>query len=115
MVEATDLITLSDGVWLWQAYDPATKADHCSTAVKSGERLYLVDPIRLAPAVLAELKTHGTANAVLVTKLKNKSAKRKCFILYNVLKKALSEFFSSGVASVMNAWPIFSYPAEQVE
>jgi hypothetical protein len=67
MVEATDLATLADGLWLWQAYDPAMKADLSSSAVKCGNRLFLIDPIPLAPAALAELKTHGTADAVLVT------------------------------------------------
>jgi len=67
MVEATDLITLGNGLWLWQAYDPATKADLSSSAVRNGDQLILVDPIPLAPAAVAKLKSLGTVSAVIVT------------------------------------------------
>jgi glyoxylase-like metal-dependent hydrolase (beta-lactamase superfamily II) len=67
MIEATDLVSLGDGLWLWQAYDPAIKADLSSSAAKSGDRLFLIDPIPLAPAPLAELRRLGTAAGVLVT------------------------------------------------
>ena len=50
MAEASDLD--SSGPWrlFWQVYDPAVKADLFSTAVKSRQPLFLVDPIPLAPA-----------------------------------------------------------------
>lgn len=67
MIEAADLISLGDLLWLWQAYDPAVKADLSSSAAKSGGRLFLIDPIPLAPAPLAELTAHGTVAGVLVT------------------------------------------------
>ena len=67
MIEATDLVSLGDLLWLWQAYDPAVKADLSSSAAKSGGHLFLVDPIPLAPAPLAELTAHGTVAGVLVT------------------------------------------------
>jgi glyoxylase-like metal-dependent hydrolase (beta-lactamase superfamily II) len=67
MVEATDLANLADGVWLWQAYDPTVKADLFSSAVKNGDRLFLVDPIPLGSTALAELKRQGTVVAVLIT------------------------------------------------
>ena len=67
MIEAADLISLGDLLWLWQAYDPAVKADLSSSAAQSGGRLFLIDPIPLAPAPLAELTAHGSVAGVLVT------------------------------------------------
>ena len=67
MIEATDLSTLSDFLWLWQAYDPAVKSDLFASAVKNVAGLFLIDPIPLAPAPLAELMAHGQVAGVLVT------------------------------------------------
>jgi hypothetical protein len=67
MVEAADLISLGNGAWLWQAYDPVMKTDLSSSAVKIHNHLFLVDPISLAPDALAELKTLGPVNAILVS------------------------------------------------
>lgn len=67
MMEATDLVSLGNSLWLWQAYDPAVKADLFATAAKSGERLFLIDPILLAPAPLAELGAHGDVAGILVS------------------------------------------------
>ncbi len=67
MIEAADLISIGNSLWLWQAYDPAVKADLSSSAAKSGSRLFLIDPIPLAPAPFAELTAHGTVAGVLVT------------------------------------------------
>ena len=67
MVEATDLVILGNGLWLWQAYDPTTKADLSSSAVKNDDLLFLVDPIPLAPAAFDELKGLAPVSAILVT------------------------------------------------
>lgn len=67
MTEAADLVSLGNSLWLWQAYDPAVKADLSSSAAKSRDRLFLIDPIPLAPAPLAELTAHGRFASVLVT------------------------------------------------
>ena len=67
MTEADDLLSLSDLLWLWQAYDASVKADLFATAAKSRGRLFLIDPIPLAQARLAELMTHGSAAGILVT------------------------------------------------
>ena len=67
MIEAVDLVSLGNLLWLWQAYDPAVKADLSSSAAKSEGRLFLIDPIPLAPAPLAELSANGTVAGVLVT------------------------------------------------
>ena len=62
-----DLSALGNALWLWQAYDPAVKSDLFSSAAKVGGRLFLVDPIPLAVAPLAELMVQGEVAGVLVT------------------------------------------------
>jgi len=67
MIKSADLSPLTDCLWLWQAFDPAVKSDLFASAVKTAQGLFLIDPIPLAPAPLAELKTHGPLAGVLVT------------------------------------------------
>jgi glyoxylase-like metal-dependent hydrolase (beta-lactamase superfamily II) len=67
MIEAADLVSLGGSLWLWQAYDPEVKADLSSSAALSGGRLFLIDPIPLAPNPLAELTAHAPTASVLVT------------------------------------------------
>ena len=67
MIEATDLVSLGNCLWLWQAYDPALKSDLFSSAAKCGGRLFLIDPIPLAAGPLAELTADGDVAGVLVT------------------------------------------------
>ena len=67
MIAAADLVSLGDGLWLWQAYDPAVKSDLFSSAAKSGGHLLLIDPIPLAPGPRAELMAQGEVAGVLVT------------------------------------------------
>jgi len=86
MIEAADLITLGEGVWLWQAYDPAMKADLSSTAVRSRDRLFLIDPMPLAPAALTELRAHGAVDGVLIT---NSNHPRAAVAFANQLNAAI--------------------------
>lgn len=67
MIEAADLFSLGGSLWLWQGYDPAVKAYLSSSAVLNGGRLFLIDPIPLAPPPLAELTAHGTVGGMFVT------------------------------------------------
>ena len=67
MLEAAELQQVTRSIWLWQAYDPAIKSDLFSCALLTPIGLFLVDPIRLAPAAFAELKTGGRPAGVLVT------------------------------------------------
>ncbi len=62
-----DLLRLSHSLWIWQAYDPAVKSDLFSSAVRTGEALFLVDPIPLPAASLAEITSAATVAAILVT------------------------------------------------
>lgn len=67
MLSAPDLLHLSDSLWLWQVYDPAVKADLFATAVKNGETLFVIDPVPLAPAAMADLLSAPLERAVLLT------------------------------------------------
>ncbi len=67
MTEAADLQPLNDRLWLWQIYDPAAKCDLFSTAVRIGDRLFLVDPVPLGAGALAELTARGTICSIIVT------------------------------------------------
>ena len=74
MPPASDLLRLSDSLWLWQMYDPAVKSDLFSTAIKTEARLFLIDPIPLANHCLEELAVPMGATSVLVTNLNHPRA-----------------------------------------
>lgn len=74
MPQAADLLRLSDSLWLWHAYDPAVKSDLFSTAIKTDVRLFLIDPIPLAPFYLEEMAVPIGVASVLVTNLNHPRA-----------------------------------------
>lgn len=66
MVEAADFQSLTDSLWLWEAYDPAVKSDLFSSAVLLADRLLLFDPIPLVAAAREKLVSgRGIAGIVL--------------------------------------------------
>lgn len=67
MIEAPEFQQLTPSLWLWQAFDPAVKAELFSTAVVEQDALYLVDPIPLAPSARTALKAGRQIAGVLVT------------------------------------------------
>ncbi len=74
MSPALELQLLSPQLALWQAYEPATKAELFSTALRLDDRLFLIDPIRLAPEALSELTAMGKICGVFVTNPNHKRA-----------------------------------------
>ena len=74
MPPASDLLRLSDSLWLWQMFDPAVKSDLFSTAIKTDARLFLVDPIPLAAPCLDEIAVPIGTTSVLVTNLNHPRA-----------------------------------------
>lgn len=74
MRQASDLLRLSNSLWLWQAYDPAAKSDLFSTAVKTNAGLFLIDPIPLVSSCLKELTVPPGVAGVLVTNLNHPRA-----------------------------------------
>ena len=74
MPPASDVVALSDSLWLWQMFDPAVKSDLFSTAIKTDGRLFLIDVIPLAPHCLEELAVPIGATSVLVTNMNHPRA-----------------------------------------
>ena len=67
MVEAADFQSLTDSLWLWQAYDPAVKSDLFSSAALLADRLFLFDPIPLAATAREKLVSARDVAGVLLT------------------------------------------------
>ncbi len=58
---------LGGGDFIWQAYDPAVKADLFSTGLATPAGVYLVDPIPLAQSLLTTALRGGAVAGVVVT------------------------------------------------
>lgn len=67
MKPAEEIQPVVDGLWFWQAYQPAVKVDCSSCALQVGSQLVLVDPIPLSPDALEELMAHGVPAAIIAT------------------------------------------------
>ncbi len=52
MLGPSELEPLSRSLAFWRMYDPGVKAELSSSALRLGERIYLVDPIPLKPGAL---------------------------------------------------------------
>jgi glyoxylase-like metal-dependent hydrolase (beta-lactamase superfamily II) len=74
-VVAAELVTLGDGLFSWQAYDPAVKAELFSTAVASATaQTTLIDPIPLLESELNRLSGQGRIGAVVITNVNHHRA-----------------------------------------
>ena len=67
MVIASDLAQAGPGLFVWQAYDNAVKADVFSTAILTKVGAFIVDPIQLDTASLAQLSSYGEVAGVIAT------------------------------------------------
>jgi len=67
MAIACELVQVAPSLLSWQTYDPALKADLFSTAITTRNGSFLVDPIPLAHAALAQLFNAGSVSGVIVT------------------------------------------------
>jgi len=67
MVIASDLAQVRPGLFVWQAYDSAVKADLFSAAIATRVGMCFVDPIQLAKAPLTQLSSHGHVAGVIAT------------------------------------------------
>src|SRR5438094_4189853 len=67
MTAATDLDKVAADLFIWQAYDPAVKADLFSSAIVTADGIFVVDPIPLRKAPLAQLHDQGVIAGVIVT------------------------------------------------
>ena len=67
MAVASEIELVASGLRLWRVYDPAVKAELYSTALAVAESTYLIDPVPLTPAALAELSSQSVIAGVVVT------------------------------------------------
>ena len=67
MPRAQELESIVPGIFIWQVYDPAVKAELFSTALTTDSGAYLVDPIPLAADALAALRVRGKITGIFVT------------------------------------------------
>ena len=67
MPRAQELESIVPGIFIWQVYDPAVRAELFSTALTTDSGAYLVDPIPLAADALAALRTRGETIGIFVT------------------------------------------------
>lgn len=74
MLQAADTQPLTPALTIWQAYDPAVKAELYSTSIRVDNRLFLVDPIPLAPDALDQLTALASISSVIVTNMNHARA-----------------------------------------
>ena len=67
MPRADEFQQITDGLYFWQAYDPAVKTDLTCCARRTARGLVFIDPIPLARAALAELCKVAPPAAILLT------------------------------------------------
>jgi len=67
MAIACELVQVAPSLLIWKSYDPALKTDLFSTAITTRNGTFLVDPIPLADAALAQLLNAGSVTGVIVT------------------------------------------------
>src|SRR5438046_9170209 len=67
MTAATDLDKVAADLFIWQAYDPAVQADLSSSAIVTAHGIFVVDPIPLRKAPLAQLHVQAVIAGVIVT------------------------------------------------
>ena len=67
MPRAHEFQQVTDGLYFWQAYDPAVKVDLSCCARRTARGLVFIDPIPLARAALAELCEVAPPAAIILT------------------------------------------------
>src|SRR5687767_11799899 len=67
MPAAQELDPIGPGIFLWQVFDPAVKADLFSTALKTPAGTFLVDPVQLGAAATQNLTEHMQVAGIFVT------------------------------------------------
>jgi len=67
MLAASEVESISSSVSIWRLYDPAVKAELYSTAVGTGDRTYLIDPVPLASEPLADIAAQCVISGIVVT------------------------------------------------
>ena len=67
MAIASELVQVAPSLFIWQAYDPAVKADLFSSAIVTVDGAFLVDPIPLRSEAIDELLGLARVVGIIVT------------------------------------------------
>ena len=73
---AEEIHEIAPGIFIWQVYDPAVKADLFSTAVETPAGMYLIDPVGLKQTIAAPLEARGKITGIVVTNENHERAAR---------------------------------------
>jgi glyoxylase-like metal-dependent hydrolase (beta-lactamase superfamily II) len=88
-----ELVHVTPHLLVWQAYDPKVKADLSSTALVGSNNSFLIDPIPLSDAGIAQLHQKGPAGIIL-TNGNHARASNQIAKLFDVPIHARLEAFS---------------------
>jgi glyoxylase-like metal-dependent hydrolase (beta-lactamase superfamily II) len=89
-----DFHQLSPALWLWQHYDSSVKSDLSSSAIRTNNGIYIVDPSALPDPELRQLSEAATVAGIIVT---NANHPRD--------SSAYSERFSAPIAADAQSFP----------
>jgi hypothetical protein len=64
---AAETDQIAPGVFIWQFYDPAVKADLFSTALETPSGMWLIDPIALNPDLLRSFESRQKIAGIVIT------------------------------------------------
>lgn len=110
MPQASELLRLSDSLWLWQVYDPKVKSDLFSTGIKTNARFFLIDPIPLTPSCLKEMAAPPGRTSVLVTNSNHPRAAEDFARELNApifaAKAVVGEFSTAGATAIVDGGEI---------
>ena len=67
MSSAAELHQILSNLFVWHRYDPAVKAELFSTGMAAESGLWLIDPISIETAVLAETTRRSSIRGIIVT------------------------------------------------
>ena len=76
MPAAQEFDQVAPGIFVWQVYDPAVKADLFSTALETPAGMYLVDPVELESAAMQMLEACQKIAGIVVTNENHERAAR---------------------------------------
>ncbi len=76
MPAAQEFDQVAPGIFVWQVYDPAVKADLFSTALETPSGMYLVDPVDLGAAAMQMLERCHNIAGIIVTNENHERAVR---------------------------------------
>ena len=77
MAVAQEINQVAPGIFVWQVYDPAVKADLFSTAFETPAGTFLVDPVDLDPAAMETLEARPKIAGIVMTNENHERATRR--------------------------------------